>query len=78
MKESIGEILDNNGIKYYEIKARVKSVYSIYTKLTTGRKWSDIYDILALRAILDKESDCYLAAGLIHAKYRPVANIFKD
>jgi len=78
MKESIGEILSSNGIKYYEIKARVKSVYSIYTKLSTGRKWSDIYDVLALRAIVDKVSDCYLAAGLIHAKYRPIANRFKD
>jgi len=78
MKESIQDILSTNGIKCYELKARVKSISSIYTKLTTGRKWEDIYDILALRAIVDKVSDCYLLAGLIHAKYRPVANRFKD
>lgn len=77
MKESISDILSSNGIKF-EIKARVKSVYSIYTKLTTGRKWSDIYDILALRAIVERVSDCYLAAGLIHAKFRPIAKRFKD
>lgn len=77
MKESISDILSANGIKF-EIKARVKSVYSIYTKLTTGRKWNDIYDILALRAIVEKVSDCYLAAGLIHAKFRPIAKRFKD
>lgn len=78
MKENIQDILSSNGIKCYELKARVKSVSSIYTKLTTGRKWEDIYDILALRAIVDKVSDCYLLAGLIHAKFRPVANRFKD
>ena len=78
MKESITEILSNNGIKCYELKARVKSVHSIYKKLSTGRKWTDIYDILALRAIVEKESDCYLAAGLIHAKYRPISSRFKD
>lgn len=77
MKESISDILSANGIKF-QIKARVKSVNSIYTKLTTGRKWSDIYDILALRAIVENVSDCYLAAGLIHAKYRPIAKRFKD
>lgn len=77
MKESISEILSDHGIKF-QIKGRVKSIYSIYTKLSTGRKWSDIYDILALRAIVEKESDCYLGAGLIHAKYRPIANRFKD
>lgn len=77
MKDSISEILSSHGIKF-TIKGRVKSVYSIYTKLSTGRKWSDIYDILALRAIVEKVSDCYLAAGLIHAKYRPIANRFKD
>ena len=77
MLESVSEILSSHGIKF-KIKGRVKSVYSIYTKLCTGRKWSDIYDILAMRAIVDNVSDCYLAAGLIHAKYRPIPNRFKD
>lgn len=77
MQESISDILSSNGIKF-EIKGRVKSIYSIYTKLATGREWDDIYDILALRAIVENVSDCYLAAGLIHAKYRPIAKRFKD
>ena len=77
MIESVSEILSSNNIKF-KIKGRVKSVYSIYTKLLTGRKWSDIYDILALRAIVDNVNDCYLAAGLIHAKYRPIPKRFKD
>lgn len=77
MIESVSDILTSHNIKF-KIKGRVKSVYSIYTKLTTGRKWSDIYDILAMRAIVEKVSDCYLAAGLIHSKYRPIPKRFKD
>ena len=77
MIESVSEILSSHSIKF-KIKGRVKSIYSIYTKLSTGRKWSDIYDILAMRAIVENESDCYLGAGLIHAKYRPIPKRFKD
>ncbi len=77
MLESISGLLTSHDIKF-KIKGRVKSVYSIYKKLSTGRKWSDIYDILAMRAIVEKESDCYLAAGLIHSKYRPIPKRFKD
>ncbi|MBQ3021327.1 MAG: bifunctional (p)ppGpp synthetase/guanosine-3',5'-bis(diphosphate) 3'-pyrophosphohydrolase [Bacilli bacterium] len=77
MLESISEILSSHNIKF-KIKGRVKSVYSIYTKLCTGRKWNDIYDILAMRAIVENISDCYLAAGLIHSKYRPIPKRFKD
>ena len=77
MKESISDILTEHGIKF-EIKARVKSIYSIYHKLTTGHKWNEIYDILAMRLIVPTEEDCYLAIGLIHAKYRPVPKRFKD
>lgn len=77
MQESISEILIEHGIKY-QIKSRVKSVYSIYKKLSTGKKWSDIYDILALRIIVEKESDCYLAIGLIHSKFHPLPKRFKD
>ena len=77
MIESVSDILSSHNIKF-KIKGRVKSVYSIYTKLCTGRKWSDIYDILAMRAIVEDVSDCYLAAGLIHSKFRPIPKRFKD
>ena len=77
MLESISTLLTSHDIKF-KIKGRVKSVYSIYIKLSTGRKWSDIYDILAMRAIVENVSDCYLAAGLIHSKYRPIPKRFKD
>ncbi len=77
MQDSISNILMENGIHFY-IKSRVKSVHSIYNKLNNGKKWNNIYDILALRIIVDKVSDCYTAIGLIHAKYRPMPGRFKD
>ena len=77
MKESLIDLLNENNIKF-EIKGRVKSVYSIYNKLSNGKKWNDIYDILALRIFVDKISECYTVIGLIHSKFRPVPNRFKD
>lgn len=77
MKDNLSNLLNENGISY-TIKGRVKSVYSIYNKLNNGKKWSDIYDILALRIFVEKESDCYAVIGLIHSKYRPVPKRFKD
>ena len=77
MQESITNILQEQGLKF-KIKGRVKSVHSIYNKLSKGKKWNEIYDILALRIILDKVSDCYMAVGLVHAKYRPIPKRFKD
>ena len=77
MQESISDILIEHGINFH-IKSRVKSVYSIYKKLEKGKKWSEIYDILALRVIVDKISDCYLTIGLIHSKFHPLPKRFKD
>lgn len=77
MQESITNILTEQGLKF-KIKGRVKSVHSIYNKLSNGKKWNEIYDILALRVILETVSDCYLAVGLVHAKYRPIPKRFKD
>ncbi len=77
MKSDLSHLLNENGIDH-QIKGRVKSVYSIYNKLNNGKKWNDIYDILALRIFVDKVADCYTTIGLIHSKYRPVPKRFKD
>ncbi len=77
MKASLINLLLENNI-HFEIKGRVKSVYSIYNKLNNGKKWADIYDILALRIFVEKESDCYAVVGIIHSKYRPLPKRFKD
>src|SRR5574344_1767524 len=77
MEDSVSSLLNEHGIKH-EIKGRAKSIYSIYKKLDTGRRWSDIYDFLALRVFVDTEADCYQALGIIHSKFRPIPKRFKD
>ncbi len=77
MMNEVSELLTKNGIKH-EIKGRAKSIYSIYKKLDVGRSFNDIYDLLAMRILVDKEQECYLALGLIHSKYKPVSKRFKD
>lgn len=77
MMDSVSKILDSNNIKH-EMKGRTKSVYSIYNKLQKGKMFNQIYDILALRYLVNTEAECYLALGLIHAKYKPVPKRFKD
>ena len=77
MKESIIDLLTEAGIKF-EIKGRVKSVYSIYNKLSNGKEWNKIYDILALRIFVEEEPDCYQVIGLIHSRFRPMPKRFKD
>ena len=46
--------------------------------MNKGKKFEDIYDILALRVFVNTEQECYLALGLIHSKYKPVPKRFKD
>lgn len=77
MKQSISDILTANGVNF-KIKGRVKSVHSLFNKMDNGKRWNDIYDILALRVFVDTEPDCYLTIGLIHSKYRPMPRRFKD
>ena len=77
MMSRVSSILNENNIKH-EIKGRAKSIYSIYKKLDKGKKFSDIYDLLALRVFVNTEQECYQALGIIHSKYRPLPRRFKD
>ena len=77
MMSEVSELLTSHNI-VHEIKGRSKSIYSIYQKLNKGKKFDDIYDILALRVFVNTEQECYLALGLIHSKYKPVPKRFKD
>ena len=77
MLKEVSALLTEHHIKH-EIFGRSKSIYSIYKKLDKGKKWGDIYDILALRVLVETEQECYLTLGLIHSKYKPVPNRFKD
>ena len=77
MLNDVSELLKAHNIPH-EIKGRSKSIYSIYNKMSKGKKFEDIYDILALRVFVNTEQECYLALGLIHSKYKPVPKRFKD
>ena len=77
MIDKVSELLNQYNIKH-KIKGRAKSIYSIYKKLDKGKRFSDIYDLLALRIFVDTEQDCYQALGIIHSKYRPMPKRFKD
>ena len=77
MIDEVSNLLNEHNIPH-EIKGRSKSIYSIYNKMNKGKKFEDIYDILALRVFVNTEQECYLALGLIHSKYKPVPKRFKD
>ncbi len=77
MLTDVSNLLTEHHIPH-EIKGRAKSIYSIYNKLDKGKKFSDIYDLLALRILVHTEQECYLALGIIHSKFRPLPKRFKD
>ena len=77
MQTEVTELLNEHHIPH-EIKGRAKSIYSIYNKLDKGKKFNDIYDLLALRILVNTEQECYLALGLIHSMFRPLPKRFKD
>ena len=73
----------NRELKKYNIDAniygRVKSHSSIFGKMESrGKSFDEIFDIYAIRIIVDKVEECYLALGIIHQMYSPVQDRFKD
>ncbi|MDQ6608184.1 MAG: bifunctional (p)ppGpp synthetase/guanosine-3',5'-bis(diphosphate) 3'-pyrophosphohydrolase [Actinomycetota bacterium] len=70
--------LDELGIEA-EISGRAKHFYSIYSKMTKkGREFNEIYDLTAMRVIVDGVKDCYGAVGVIHSLWKPLPGRFKD
>jgi len=65
-----------------EISGRPKHIYSIYHKMnryaSQGKHFDDIYDLLALRVLVDTLPDCYSAVGIIHSLWRPIPEAFDD
>ncbi len=71
--------LAESGIEGATMKRRVKSIYGIYRKMYMQNKsFDEIYDVYAVRIILDTLAECYSALGLIHDMYHPLPNRFKD
>jgi guanosine-3',5'-bis(diphosphate) 3'-pyrophosphohydrolase len=61
------------------ISGRAKHFYSIYSKMTKkGREFNEIYDLTAMRVVVDSVKDCYGAVGVIHSLWKPLPGRFKD
>lgn len=70
--------IKNAGIKA-QIDGRIKHFFSIYKKMKNQNKTIDqIYDLFAVRIIVDTVKDCYAALGVIHEMYKPIPGRFKD
>ncbi len=72
VRREVEVALNEYGLKA-EIDGRVKSLYSLYVKLAkVGGNIDDIFDLMALRIIVDKKEDCYLVLGILHSLYQPI------
>ena len=70
--------LDELGIRA-EVTGRGKHLWSIYEKMVVkGREFDDIFDLIAIRVVVESMKDCYAALGSIHGRWRPVVGRFKD
>ena len=76
--KQLGERLENAGMKA-EIRGRAKHFYSIYKKMKRDNKdISEIYDLSAVRVLVDSVRDCYGVLGVIHEMWKPMPGRFKD
>ncbi|NMA07455.1 MAG: bifunctional (p)ppGpp synthetase/guanosine-3',5'-bis(diphosphate) 3'-pyrophosphohydrolase [Ruminococcaceae bacterium] len=79
ISNTIIERLKEVGIKNPLIESRIKSKYGIYNKLIVqNRSIEEIFDIYAIRVILDEIGECYNALGILHDAFRPIPQRFKD
>ncbi len=86
-EERLG-FLENIKIRIYDrirpehpnayVEGRVKSIYGIYRKVyISGRSFDEVFDVYAIRVIVDSVIDCYNILGIIHDMFRPIPNRFQ-
>ena len=79
MMKLIEDQLASHKLHDYEIKGRIKNIYSVYKKIINkGKKLDDIFDLLALRVIVNNVEECYRVLGIIHSVWTPLPMRFKD
>jgi len=73
--------IERQGLKG-ELSGRAKHVYSIHQKMgkytEMGKSFNDIYDLLAIRVLVENVTDCYHALGIVHGLWRPLPGLFDD
>jgi GTP pyrophosphokinase len=78
MVDATVKLMADNGIKA-DVAGRPKHFYSIYQKMTQSHlTFGDLYDLIAIRVVVDTVMDCYTAVGLVHSVYKPIQGKFKD
>ena len=78
IQQDLSEEIEDKGIKA-EVTGRAKHLYSIYRKMQRDNKTLDqIYDLFALRILVDSVKDCYAVLGIVHEMYTPMPGRFKD
>ena len=81
VEKILSEELERHGLKA-EVKGRAKHIYSIYQKMqryaAEGKTFDQIYDLLALRVLVNTVADCYTALGVVHGLWHPIPGQFDD
>ncbi len=78
IKDTLGKKLEEMNI-HAHISGRAKHIYSIYRKMySQGKTLDEIYDLFAVRIIVDSVAECYSALGMVHELYKPIPGRFKD
>jgi len=75
---SVKKAMAKEGLVKVKTDYRIKGLYSLHKKLLDKKDMAKIYDINAVRILVDSPTDCYRALGVIHAFWRPLPNLIKD